>query len=312
MKKGTRLFFLFTTDLVLTALALCVFSLFHHVLPRSIGHLYGSTATPGEIADWKEKFPDKFTDGEVIETDTSYRDDEVNITLTTYVEDGVTYTVADLYLRRITSLRTAMAGSEFATGVADSTLNLSREAGALFAVSGDYFGIRQRSIVIRNGEVYRKTPAHAYICVLYYDGTMETYTFGEFDVDRAIAGGAWQAWDFGPALLDEKGAAVTDFDTGIAGENPRIGLGYYEPGHYAVVAVDGRQAHSRGMTLPEFAALFQRLGCKTAYNLDGGNSAAMTWRGEMFSSPSKEKEGRDISDIIYLCPKRYQEGVSTP
>ena len=44
-----------------------------------------------------------------------------------------------------------------------------------------------------------------------------------------------------------------------------------------VVLVDGRQAgYSRGMFLEEMAALFENLGCKAAYNLDGGHCSFMT------------------------------------
>ena len=304
-KQKKRLFLFFSADLVLLGIALCVFALFHHVLPRSIGNLYGSTGT-GELLDFSERFPNVFApEGQVIREDGVYRDEDLALTLSTHAENGVTYYVADFYLRHVTSLRTAMASEEFTTGVADSVLNMARENDALLAVSGDYFGIRQRGIVIRNGQIYRKTKAHQ-ICVLYYDGTMETYSFADFDVEKAIAGGAWQAWDFGPALLDGDGKAIPEFVTGISGENPRIGIGYFEPGHYCLVAVDGRQSHSRGMTLTEMAKLFEELGCKRAYNLDGGHSAVMTYEGELFSSPSKG-EGRDISDIIYLAPARKEE-----
>ncbi|MBQ3075593.1 MAG: phosphodiester glycosidase family protein [Clostridia bacterium] len=303
-KQRKRILLFFLTDLAVLGIALCTFALFHHVLPRSIGNLYGSTGT-GELIDFSDRFPEVFAEtGQVIREENSYRDEDISLTLTTHSENGVTYYVADFYIRHITSLRTAMASEEFATGVADSVLNMARENDALLAVSGDYFGIRQRGIVIRNGEIYRKTKAHQ-ICVLYYDGTMETYSFSEFDVEKAIAGGAWQAWDFGPALLDRDGKAIEKFETGISGENPRIGIGYYEPGHYCLVAIDGRQSHSRGMTLAEMSALFEKLGCQRAYNLDGGHSAVMTYEGALFSSPSKG-EGRDISDIIYL-PRSTKE-----
>jgi len=300
-----RLILFFSIDLIVLGVALCTFALFHHVLPRSIGHLYGSTGS-GELLDFSEKFPGQFTEkGEAVRGNGVYRDENVSLTLTTHAENGVTYYVADFYIRHITSLRTAMATEEFTTGVADSVLNMARANDALLAVSGDYFGIRQRGIVIRNGQVYRKTKAHQ-ICVLYYDGTMETYSFSEFDVEKAIAGGAWQAWDFGPALLGKDGKAISEFETGISGENPRIGIGYYEPGHYCLVAVDGRQSHSRGMTLAEMSALFEDMGCRRAYNLDGGHSAVMVYENDLFSSPSKG-EGRDISDIIYLAVKKEEQ-----
>lgn len=302
-KTAWRLVLFFFIDLLALGVCLVTFSLFHHVLPRRIGHLYGS-ADLGERTDFSLKFPEKFTtDGSVIRSDGFYMDSHVNLTVTTHSENGVTYYLADFYVKDIECLRTAFAGEEFSLGEKTSVLAMARANDALLAVSGDYFGVRQRSVVIRNGEVYRKTRAHQ-ICVLYYNGTMETYPFASFDVDKAIAGGAWQAWDFGPALLDSEGKAITEFSTGISGKNPRVAIGYFEPGHYCLVAVDGRQSHSSGMSLTELAAIFESLGCKTAYNLDGGNSAVMCLDGEIFSSPSTEG-GRDISDIIYLAAPGY-------
>lgn len=302
-KRKKRLLLSFGLDLILLGLFLCLFALFHHVIPQQKGLFYGSSQKDS-VSDFSHSFPEKFLEeGMVEEGEGFYRDENLSLTLQTHCENGVTYYTADFYLRTVTELKTAMAGKTFATGVAGSVLEMAKEENALLAVSGDYFGIRQRGVVIRNGKVHRKSVAHD-VCVLYYDGTMETYPFSEFDVEKAIAGGAWQAWDFGPELLDKESKAKTEFHPGIAGENPRIGIGYYEPGHYVLVAVDGRQTHSRGMTLPEFAALFESLGCKKAYNLDGGHSAVMTYKEEIYSSPSK-KGGRDISDIIYLAPASY-------
>lgn len=299
-KKKVPLPILFLIDLILFGIFLCLFALIHHVLPHSFGEDFGD-AKKGEFADFSEEFSHLFTSGEVIREDDFYNDENIHLTLNTYAENGVTYYVADFYLRNVSYLKTAMASEEFSTGVADSVLNMATKNDAILAVSGDYFGIRERGIVIRNGTVYRKTRAHQ-VCVLYRDGTMETYPFSQFDVEKAIRRGAWQAWDFGPFLLDEKGKAIPDFDTGIAGKNPRIGIGYFEPGHYCLVAIDGRQSHSTGMTLSEMASLFEKLGCKRAYNLDGGHSAVMTYENKIFSSPSK-KGGRDISDIVFLCPR---------
>ncbi|MBR2616203.1 MAG: phosphodiester glycosidase family protein [Clostridia bacterium] len=301
MNPKKRLCLLFSLDFLLLGIGLLVFALFHHVLPRSIGNLYGVTEET-KVEDYGDRFSDKFTtDGSVVTGDGFYMDSEVNLTVTTHSEDGVTYYVADVYVRYVTAIRTALAGDTFSTVVADSTLNLARKNDAILAVSGDYFGIRQRGIVIRNGEVFRKSKAHQ-VCVLYYNGTMETYSFADFDVEKAIAGGAWQAWDFGPQLLDQNGKAITEYDPGIAGPNPRVAIGYYEPGHYCFVAVDGRQAHSKGMTLVELARLFEEMGCQRAYNLDGGESAVMTWEDEVYSSPVKG--GRDISDIIFIAPAK--------
>jgi len=97
----------------------------------------------------------------------------------------------------------------------------------------------------------------------------------------------------------EDGQALTQFRSRISGNNPRTAIGYYEPGHYCFVVVDGRQENSDGMSLAELAALFQELGCKEAYNLDGGKSSAMVWNGSLVNDPADG--GRRVSDIVYIA-----------
>ena len=64
------------------------------------------------------------------------------------------------------------------------------------------------------------------------------------------------------------------------------------------MVVDGRAADSGGMSLAEFSLLFEQLGCKCAYNLDGGNTAAMVYKNHVVNEPSQG--GRRLSDIIYI------------
>ncbi len=299
MKEKLRPFLLVLADLALLGASLVVFALFHHVLPGTA--VERQETTPGETAVFS--FPGRFTDGGVEERWDGdiyhYRDAGLDLTVTFYEKDGASYTLADFYLKDLSRFRTAFAGGEFVTGVSDSVLHMASENGALLAASGDYCGVRKSGVVIRDGRVYRRDKTHE-VCVLYRDGVMETYRFADFHVDDAVARGAWQAWDFGPCLLLPDGSARTDFHPGIAGPNPRMLLGYFEPGHYCLAAVNGRQSASPGLTLPECAALMEGLGCRAAYNLDGGHSAVMTLSGQIVNKPSKAG-GRDISDILYLA-----------
>lgn len=131
---------------------------------------------------------------------------------------------------------------------------------------------------------------------------MKTFTPSEFDAQQAIQDGAWQSWVFGPSLLDEAGKAKTDFITWdyIRESHPRTAIGYYEPGHYCLLVVDGRQKdYSRGMFLTELSKLFESLGCKAAYNLDGGHCSFMVKDGVVVSHPYKPT--KDVSDGILIC-----------
>ena len=78
---------------------------------------------------------------------------------------------------------------------------------------------------------------------------------------------------------------------------PRSAIGYYDPGHYCLVSVDGRQgSYSQGMSLSELSQAMIDLGCKDAYNLDGGQSSMLVFQGDIIGKPYKG--GRSVSDII--------------
>ena len=125
----------------------------------------------------------------------------------------------------------------------------------------------------------------------------------EFNMDDAVRDGAYQAWGFGPMLLKD-GQPMTEFDCSINSRNPRSVLGYYEPGHYCFVAVSGRRGdppvgEGRGMTTAELSKLMYDLGCKEAYNMDGGATSMLFFDGKLVNVPAGG-EGRKCSDMIYI------------
>ena len=63
--------------------------------------------------------------------------------------------------------------------------------------------------------------------------------------------------------------------------------------------VEGRSEKSEGVTLASLAQIFEDLGCKAAYNLDGGKTAVMTYDGELTSRLIGS--GREVSDIVYIA-----------
>ena len=196
------------------------------------------------------------------------------------------------------TLKTAFANDIYGRGQREYAWDISMEKGAILSVNGDYYGARDDGVVIRNGVVYR-SDTFKDVCILYYDGVMETMPATDFNLDEAIERGAYQAFSFGPALLDENGVGKEEFDSEIIDPNPRTAIGYFEPGHYCFVVCDGRQdGYSEGPTLQELADIFEEMGCKAAYNLDGGESAYMVFRDYVISQPYDG--GRKASDIVYI------------
>lgn len=326
-RKQLPAYALVIIDILLTGASLCVFSLFHHVLPRrgstppkqitviqqptppmeaslpaetpvSMQQTEPTPTPEPEWTGWCADFKDKFTTGDAETTENSYRSQNFSVEIKKVEQNGVTYYVADVYMRSIEFFSTAFAEGDYGQGIRENVVDMAAENNAIFAVSGDYYGARNAGLVIRNGNLYRDSMSDNDICILYADGTMKTFSPSEFSLDEAIAAGAYQSWTFGPKLL-VNGMPARDFNSSVEGKNPRCAMGYYEPGHYAFVLVDGRQkGYSEGMTLTELAALFYSLGCKEAYNLDGGQTAVMVFMNELVNHPTGG--GRKVSDIIYI------------
>lgn len=242
----------------------------------------------------------------VLSTESTYRSPSLSVSVravydTEHFQKRVTYYVGDVYVGDVTQIRTESFDGNFSRTGYGSVTRMAKRTDSLLAISGDYYGYHKDTLVIRNGTVYRASLSkHGDICLLLRDGTMETIERKDVDLDEVLNRDVWQAWQFGPALLNEDGSARDSFPNNtLSRQNPRTAIGYVEPGHYVFVVVDGRQSHSHGVTLAELSRLMHSLGCKVAFNLDGGASAHFYWDDRVFNLPSKG--GRQISDIVYVA-----------
>ena len=265
-----------------------------------------SEPTPAD--DWK--FASLTTDEPVI-TDSGYSSHDICVKITSYdAGEGVIdspYTVADLYVRDIRCLQSYFAGGKYIpTGHGEDILTLMEESGAIVAANGDYYSMQMGSGVLRNGVLYRYPKADFDVFVLYDDGSVVIYPKRSIRTEQDWAKAfenAWQVWSFGPSLLDENGRQYENLRASlfpvVANRNPRTGIGYFEPGHYCLVVVDGRDGDSApGASIEEFASVFESLGCTQAYNLDGGGTSRMAFRDEIITRPSQD---RVLPDIILVA-----------
>jgi exopolysaccharide biosynthesis protein len=239
----------------------------------------------------------------------TYTGDTVSVTVTKVSTgtgvDAITYYVADVSLAPGTLLQAGLADN--GQGTAD-TSDLADANSAIFAVNGDYFGARDDGIIIRNGEIYRDEPVRTGLA-LYKDGSMEIFDETQTSAQELLDQGVWNTYSFGPALLidgempDNIGTYEVEQNPQhpIQGRNPRTGIGLIDNNHFVFVVVDGRSAgYSKGVTTEEFAQIFKDLGCTIAYNLDGGGSSTMYFKGEVINSPVNKGGQRDISDILFV------------
>lgn len=258
-----------------------------------------ATDQPADQGMWGAKFADKFTGGDIEKTDNSYKSHDINVTWSKQELNGSTYFLADIYIRNLQNLKAGLAnGKPLSMNQGEMTDAQAKRYNAVIAINGDNYGDHVDGMVVRNGE-FGRDKSFGDVCVLNNDGTMKTFSKNDFKMSDIQSSGAWQVWGFGPMLLDSNGKAMTKFDSIVNPANPRTAIGYYEPGHYCFLVVDGRQpGYSSGLTTTDTSKLFEDLGCKAAYNLDGGRTTEMAFMGNMINKPYAG--GRSTSDIIYI------------
>lgn len=237
----------------------------------------------------------------------SYSDENIAVTINEYYENDTKIYVADVRLSSAQYLKTAFANGAYGKNVKATTSDTADEVGAILAINGDYYGAREKGYVIRNGIAYRSTAeSDSEILCIYADGHFDIISPSEATADELVDMGVWQAFTFGPGLIDNGGITVSqgqEVDQAMA-SNPRTAIGQIDELHYVFVVSDGRTNESAGLSLYQLAQFMQSLGCETAYNLDGGGSSTMYFQGEVINNPTGGRSSgtseRKVSDIVYL------------
>jgi exopolysaccharide biosynthesis protein len=236
---------------------------------------------------------------EPIINEDSYQDENIFIRITRQrdEESKSNITVADIYISSVAYFRRGFPLGKW-KGEMRSIKTIAADSHAIMALTGDYSSLLDAGLVVANGKILRDSDnGIRENCLILVDGQMVTYKRREMEVRNVIDSGIWQSFLFGPALLNG-GQAIEEFDSKIRQANPRTALGYHTPGHYSFVVVDGRSSNSRGMTLEQLSRFMFELGCKTAYNLDGGQSAMMWFNGKIINEPYQG--GRRLADIVFI------------
>ena len=230
--------------------------------------------------------------------------DDYSITVTQYQEYDTAIYVADITVSSAEIIKTALADDTYGKNITAYTSTIASENQAVLAINGDYYGAQESGYVIRNGVAYREASDGEDILVLYADGSMKVLDSDDVTVEQLLDLGAWQAWSFGPGLLSD-GEVTVGENTEVSramNSNPRTAIGQIDDNHYVFVVSDGRTDESKGLSLYELAEFMESLGCRTAYNLDGGGSSTMYFNGSVINNPTTNgriKE-RAVSDIVYI------------
>lgn len=238
----------------------------------------------------------------------------VSLLSSTRLIDGleVPYHLVDIHLARLSDLRTSLAtdsngnyGSNIVSSLEEMVEKEETDGpSVLAAINGDFPFWKGRSgYVVRNGVTYRESvrPNGEGFAL---DKQGNAYSYKESETSLSELGDIYQAWCFGPTLIEEGEISVDEneeIDGMSKSNNQRTAIGYVDPFHFyfLVTEVNGRRSSSNASSfaLYDLAKTLSELGCQYAYNLDGGGSSALYYGGSTLI------DSRDLGDMVYVVER---------
>lgn len=221
--------------------------------------------------------------------------------------DGGVYTFSEVKIAHPSQFRRFLAGGEFGSDKLFVTTEMAKSVNAVVASSGDFYNYRQAGTLVHDGQVRRVHNGLVDTCYVDENGDL---LFSDRDEDRSRQASQdfvderniLFSLAFGPVLIRE-GEVVTP-ETYAVGEindhYPRSALCQLGKLHYLLAVVNGEGNYGQTPTLHRFGENLQQRGVKTAYTLDGGQTAVIAMDGELINSVLFGYQ-RKISDIIYFA-----------
>lgn len=238
-----------------------------------------------EIQDYYEQLNQHF-----------YVKDDLKVKLVETRTSNQHYWIAEVISSDATPLKGAMASDTY-NGKRETISSMANRLDAILAINASGFYAKTNTpmgTVVRNGKLVNIDKSYTgEILSLKSDGNLAFTTVNSEEEFKNLD--IKQTFTFGPILVrDYQATELND-----KSRHPRTAIGQLDDNRYVLVVVEGRMEGADGMTLAELQQLFLQLGCKTAYNLDGGGSTTLYFQGKVINTPSDGSE-RSVVDMIYF------------
>lgn len=249
-------------------------------------------------------------------SDTVYVDASLSVRIEEYEVSGTRVLAAYVRVADPSQLRSAPA-YDFRRAQLDTAENMAARVHAPIAINGDYYTFWQKTrggFMIRQGETYHRGGIEGRDVLLIDDlGNFHIYTDITRDIIRAEADALEasgrkiiNSFNFGPALIVDGEQTIKRYRASFCQSNEKnqraaICQMKTDETDYVLVVCEGLWVKpDTGLTIREWADFIASLGVEQAYNLDGGNSTALLFRGEKLNEPGNPHH-RQQSDIIYFA-----------
>lgn len=215
--------------------------------------------------------------------------------------------IADVHIGHASQLRTIPSESFEGRNHDKPAETIAESTNAVLAFDGDYITRQNDGYLLRQGNFYwdKLTGRIRDILLVDEDGDFHTYHKPaqntlpqEIDGKKVI-----NAFCFGPILVEDGEVCekTPDFRYLYPKEHyGRIAICQLGPLHYKVIVTTMIQDYLLGIPLKYFAQLCKDEGAITAYNLDGGYSSALLFKGRRLNAQA-HVSFRNVADIVYFA-----------
>jgi len=246
-------------------------------------------------------------------TENRYEDESIRVkTEHQEMDDGTKIHIAYVQIADPSQLRTGVVNPEkLGSSKTASVSALAKKYNAVIAINGDNYVDKPEKTTFEyrmTNKIRSKTNRTKDILVIDDQGDFHLFPksqgIKEFPnelkkMDRKLV----NAFTFGPALVIDGELMEIDENYGYNphGREPRAAIGQMGPLSYVLVVVEAKdRSGSSGFSQTKLGEFMHELGCKQAFNLDGGNSAEMVFGDQVIKGMAGGDE-RGLSDIIYFA-----------
>lgn len=235
-----------------------------------------------------------------------YRDDTILCVTWKQEINNTTYSFSEIKIADPSQIRRYFSEGEYGSGKLVYPTEMANSVNSVCAISGDYYMFRNAGVIVYKGKVCRVNSG-AHTCYVDENGDMLFTTMNEqFDMESAQRfvddNHILFSVAFGPILVEDgQEYAFGGYGLGEVGESyARAAICQMDTLHYLLVNATGEPECPVYPTMYAFQDVIASTGCKSAYALDGGQTAAMMINGELVNSVFGGYQ-RKISDVIYFC-----------
>ncbi len=231
-----------------------------------------------------------------------YADETIVVIAWRETYNGKNCTFADIYIADPSQLRRKLTEDTYGSSVHKPASALAKEANAVVALNGDFYKFRTVGVTSYRRTLYRFNPGQLELCHVDSSGNLNfTYTnelstkeeaeqyIKEHDILFTLA--------FGPVLVEDYKIhpSSPSYLLGQVGEiYSRSALGQRGNGHYLMMTMN------YGGTIEDSKQAMKDMGVERAYAVDGGQTAEIVLKGQMFN-PVDYRNERFVSDLICFC-----------